>query len=316
VELIKANRASAILYLFLTTRNKPGDHYLLPTNICPEVVLVFLKAGIRLTFLDLETENLGLEPNEIQNVLEREKVNGILYNHTYGNEYVPIQFLEYIKKELPDIYLIDDRCLCFPNQNYSNGLFDLVLFSTGPRKQIDIGYGGYGFLKGEDLNRQNITRSIKDFEYVRTLSKELPEIEKWKEAASLNWLEVKQFDLNGSYFDELFGAETKQVLHKKVLKEIYYKNIPQEFLMDKKYNDWRVQIRVKNKKRLLEMIFNAGMFAGDHYRSLGTWLDKRNFPVGERLEKEVVNLFIDLNIGQEEALQLSSLIKKYGNPVQ
>jgi hypothetical protein len=316
VELIKANRASAILYLFLTTRNKPGDHYLLPTNICPEVVLVFLKAGIRLTFLDLETENLGLDPNEIEGVLEKEKVSGILYNHTYGNEYIPLQFLEKLKDELPAIYLIDDRCLCFPDHAYSNNLFDLILFSTGPKKQIDLGYGGFGFVIGDNLNRQNITRSIKDFEYVRTLSKELPEIEKWKDAASLNWLELKQFDLNGSYFDELSGAETKQVLHKKVLKDIYYENIPRELLMDDRYNDWRVQICVKNKKELLKIIFNAGMFAGDHYRSLGTWLDKRNFPVGERLEKEVVNLFIDLNIGQEEALQLSSLIKKYGNSVQ
>jgi len=64
------------------------------------------------------------------------------------------------------------------------------------------------------------------------------------------------------------------------------------------------------------MIFNAGMFAGDHFRSLGTWFDKREFPVGERLEREVVNLFIDFNIKPDKALQLSSLIKKYGNSVQ
>ena len=288
----------------------------MPTNICPEVVLVFLKAGIRLTFLDLESENLGIEPNEILSVLGKEKVNGILYNHTYGNEYIPVQFLEKINKELPEIYLIDDRCLCFPDRTYSNILFDLVLFSTGPRKQIDLGYGGFGLVKGSVLKRQNLTRSIKDFEYVRALIKELPEIEKWKDAASLNWFEAKQCDCTEDYFNELSRSETIQVLYKKNLKEIYYENIPREFLMDEKYNDWRVQIRVNNKKELLEMIFNAGMFAGDHFRSLGTWFDKREFPVGERLEREVVNLFIDFNIKPDKALQLSSLIKKYGNSVQ
>jgi hypothetical protein len=316
LELITANRASAILYLFLTTRSKPGDHYLIPTNICPEVVLVFLKAGIRLTFLDLGTDNLGIEPNEILSVLGKEKVNGILYNHTYGNEYIPVQFLEKIKKELPEIYLIDDRCLCFPDKTYSNIFFDLVLFSTGPKKQIDLGYGGFGLVKGSKIKRQNLTRSIKDFEYVRSLIKGVPEIEKWKDAARLNWFEAKQSDCTEDYFNELSRSETIQVLYKKNLKEIYYENIPREFLMDEKYNDWRVQIRVNNKKQLLEMIFNAGMFAGDHFRSLGTWFDKREFPVGERLEREVVNLFIDFNIKPDKALQLSLLIKKYGNSVQ
>jgi hypothetical protein len=227
-----------------------------------------------------------------------------------------LQFLEKIKKEFPEIYLIDDRCLCFPDRTYSNSLFDLVLFSTGPRKQIDLGYGGFGLVKGSVLERQNLTRSIKDFEYVRSLIKELPEIEKWKDAAYLNWFEAKQYDHTEDYFNELNKSLTIQVLYKKNLKEIYYKNIPQEFLMNEKYNDWRVQIRVKNKKKLLEMIFNAGMFAGDHFRSLGTWFDKREFPVGERLEREVVNLFIDFNIKPDQALQLSLLIKNYGNSVQ
>lgn len=280
------------------------------------MVLVFFRAGIRLTFLDLEPENLGIEPKEILNVLGKEKVNGILYNHTYGNEYIPIKFFEKIKEELSEIYLIDDRCLCFPDQTCLNNLFDLILFSTGPKKQLDLGHGGFGLVKRRDIKRQKLTKSIKDFEYVENLVKELPDYEKWKEAANLNWLETIQCYNNENYFSKLSGIEKKQILYKKRLKEIYYENLRHEFLMDDKYNEWRVQVRVSNKKKLLKIIFDAGMFAGDHFRSLGTWLDKREFPVGEQLEREVINLFVDFNIKPDKALQLSALIKKYGNPVQ
>jgi dTDP-4-amino-4,6-dideoxygalactose transaminase len=214
LELITANRANAILYSFLTTRSKPGDHYLIPTNICPEVVLVFLKAGIKLTFLDLETENLGIDTLEIQRVLGKEKVNGILYNHTYGNEYIPEQFLEKLKNEFPQIYLLDDRCLCFPDRLYLSNLFDLVLFSTGPRKQLDIGHGGFGLFKNGEFKMQKLTRSIKDYEYVQSLINVQTEINKWKDAACLNWFESKQYDSNESYFNELSRFESLQILYK------------------------------------------------------------------------------------------------------
>ena len=52
-----------------------------------------------------------------------------------------------IKLIQPDSKIIDDKCLCLPNfDELINNNVDLVLYSTGYAKQIELGYGGYAYI--------------------------------------------------------------------------------------------------------------------------------------------------------------------------
>ncbi|GAI95811.1 unnamed protein product, partial [marine sediment metagenome] len=145
MELITANRANGILYHFLKYHKQEGGNWILPSNICPEVVLTFLKSGCKLRFVDLEEKELGISLKQVEEVIHNGEIAGVLYNHTYGNEYTPDQHLTDIKNNNPELLLVDDRCLCDPQFDFESSWADLILFSTNFRKQVDLGYGGLGF---------------------------------------------------------------------------------------------------------------------------------------------------------------------------
>ena len=76
------------------------------------------------------------------------KINILHYNHTYGyDSEEDIAFLERIKYSFPDVFIIDDKCLCFPEFLLNDTVADISLYSTGPVKCVDIGWGGYGIIK-------------------------------------------------------------------------------------------------------------------------------------------------------------------------
>lgn len=145
-----ANRASAILFRFLKSRNfeKP---FLLPANVCPVVPLSMMKAGVDYEFVDIDerhamSEDLALEK------LSSGSYSGLLFVHSYGHYFDNKNFYAQIKCINSEICIIDDRCLCKPSiEDEVPPNVDLALFSTGYAKYVELSYGGYGVMYGQEI---------------------------------------------------------------------------------------------------------------------------------------------------------------------
>ncbi len=149
METVLAPRASTILYDLLVGMQDRGT-FLLPANICSIVPLTFLKAGTPFEFVDISPETLHMDLEQVQAVLRPHKTAyaGLLYSHTYGGPATPTAQLSELKLQHPDLFIIDDRCLCVPELEPDPfSAASVILYSTGYAKIVDLGYGGYAFLQ-------------------------------------------------------------------------------------------------------------------------------------------------------------------------
>jgi hypothetical protein len=96
--------------------------------------------------------------------------------------------------------------------------------------------------------------------------------------------------------------------HSSALNAIYAKKLPAEIQLPQAFQDWRFNIRVKNKESILHAIFSAGLFASSHYASLTGVFGEGDGQHAEMLASEVINLFNDYHFTTEQAQQVCQII--------
>ncbi|HEX4966686.1 MAG TPA: hypothetical protein VF173_38100 [Thermoanaerobaculia bacterium] len=273
-------RACGILYNLL--RSLPGDRpFLLPANVCPVVPMTFRKAGRELRCLDLDPEDLGMDVQRcLKTVAERpEDWAGVLYVRPYGAETAGAEgFFRDLKELRPDLLVIDDRCLCAPDcdgERLSTAA-DVTLFSTGRTKPVDLGFGGFAHCRGEVPYRRFAD-----------------------EAGSEDWLDLSVAGLEWDAYRSAVREELpKAQEQRRRLNAIYEAALPVGVRLPAPFQGWRFHLRVSEPDRLVERLFAAGLFASRHYASLGA---AGQFPVAERLHRQIVNLFNDRYFDAERA---------------
>lgn len=267
-----AYRANKILFNFLKSNDLVGT-LILPANICPDVVDTLLYAGCTLQFVDINMQSLCLDLSLAKQYAKEAKA--LLFVHTYGVEDSYAYGFERIKEINPNIAIIDDRCLCFPAAELMQSDADLVLYSTGEKKQVELGKGGIGYVadgwKYEDIM--------------------VPEN---------SVLTNEQWNIDA----QLLKVKTDEVIkHKNKLNAIYHANIPNTYQLSNPYQHWRFNIVVKNKAAVLEEIFNAGLFASGHYSPLAD-----NCPNAQYLYEHVINLFNDFYFTEDKTKTICEII--------
>jgi dTDP-4-amino-4,6-dideoxygalactose transaminase len=271
-----AYRANKILYNFIRSNNITGT-VLLPSNICKDVVEVLKYAGLTLKFLDISKDTLCIDQNQIKENIHSASI--LLFVHTYGSERCFDNFFEELKLINSLLTIVDDRCLCFPNLNIQSSSADLVLYSTGEKKQVDLGKGGIGYVS-QKYNYEEI--EVKDSS---CLTNEL-----WE------------------FNEEIFETKKKEVLkHKEKLNAIYYENLSSVNQLHKEFQNWRFNILTDKKELVLKALFAEGLFASNHYAT-HTYIQKCINAAD--LHKNVINLFNDLYYSEEQALRTCEIIKK------
>ncbi|HEX6269288.1 MAG TPA: hypothetical protein VFZ43_03555 [Anaerolineales bacterium] len=308
MRIVQAPRASAILYHVLASRQEKQP-WLLPANICPIVPVTFLKAGVPFEFVDISAETLHMDLQQVEDRIEQRKFGGLLYAHTYGEPSTPIDFFNRIKSLDPELLIVDDRCLCIPEFEAQSSA-DVILNSTGYAKIVDLHFGGYALLRNslayqpakspfnaDDHNQ--IERAYKQAveERVRFLYQDTDWLE--TDAPLPEWRDYRQQIENGLRLalDQRGG-----------LNEIYASRLPSELQLPQKYQTWRFNIRVKNKSKVMQAIFEAGLFASSHYASLAGIMAEGGAPYAEALASEVINLFNDHHFDADRAVRICDLI--------
>ena len=141
--IVQAPRASAILYHMLVSQ-KQQQMWLLPANICPIVPITFMKAHVPFELMDISATNLHMDLAQAEALVKR-RSRGLLYAHTYGDASTPNDFFQSLKSSNPELIVVDDRCLCIPEFEVSSSA-DVILYSTGYAKVVELGFGSYAFV--------------------------------------------------------------------------------------------------------------------------------------------------------------------------
>lgn len=270
-----AHRASKVLYDYLKSVSISNKPWILPANICDCVPQTFAEAGVLIEYVDIEQNTWCINQQQTLQHLETGNYAGVLYVHSYGVEDTPHDFFRKIKNINSDIYIVDDRCLCLPQLQMNDTIADLILFSTGAKKQVNLNGGGYS------LGNQTISRC--DVRGDSFLSGD-------------DWI----YD-----FDSLEIQKAKAVIHRERLNKIYRENLPKCLQLEEKYQHWRFNIMVENKDEILKALFDNGLFASGHYKS-----QSDNCSTAKYLSEHVINLFNDFYYTEEKVIRTCEIIRK------
>ena len=274
MQRVTGYRANRVLYNFL--RSNECKTIIVPANICGGVVRLLQWMECAIIYCDINPATLCMDEEAVLQVVGKADV--LLFVHTYGVETDFSESFTKFRERNPNIAIIDDRCLCVPDVQMAETIADVVLFSTGGKKTVNLGMGGIGFVS-----------------------------DRWK----YEECEVEENDvLNNSMWkldsDLLLNVMDATIAHKEKLNAIYRSSLPKEIQLPEAYQHWRFNIIVPNKEEILRALFDAGLFASGHYAPQAD-----GCPVAQKLYDHVINLFNDFYYTEEQAEKTCDIINKF-----
>jgi hypothetical protein len=307
--IVTAPRAAAILYHLLSSRPDRRP-FLLPANICPVVPLAFLKANMPFVFLDIDPLTLNLDLAHAATQLRSGEYGGILYAHTYGEPSTPVDFFTTVKHLDPNLLVIDDRCLNMPDSEPEpKNPADVVLYSTGYAKMMDLGSGGYAFLgSGILYHPQTLPFNPAHLDQVEKDYKTSIAHRTRFRYSDTDWLQTDPVPEWEEYQKRLSDPGSRSLARRMEINAVYASRLPAEICLPQKFQSWRFNIRLKDKAKVLKNIFDAGLFASSHYASLAGIFTPGSCPQADALAGSVVNLFNDHYYSVEKAERTCDII--------
>ena len=309
------NRASVVLYNFLSSNNISGK-FLIPANVCPVVPLTFIKARIPFELVDISMADLCMQQNQVLSLLGKApSYCGVLFVRTYGSIRPLRSFFLKIKETFPDAIVIDDRCQADPEFTIpSMDGSDLILFSTGYSKYIDINWGGFGFMSEKFKYQRNLL-PFKEQDLV-SLNNYLKEAIAKKSLThhleDFHWMDTSFPRKNFSDYKTMVLNKKKLTYkHKTMINSYYRKNLPKEIQLADDFQHWRFNILVKNKDELLKKIFDSNLFASSHFASLAGIISPGKAENAEKFHSEVINLFNDFYFDMNKAEMITDIILEH-----
>lgn len=309
--LVTASRACGILYNLLKSLPNTGP-FLLPANVCPIVPLTFLKAGRPFELVDISPADYGMDQQIALQQLShgQRRYAGILYVRTYGAMLPVDDFFERVKAIDGDLVVIDDRCLAIPRFEDEDSSADVVLYSTGASKYVDLGHGGYGFVRATVPYREHPTRYCP--EDLAQLTRQYKQAVAGRQSfryTDSDWLDNSPLPVAlDDYRRQVEDAAREVSDWKRSINEIYRAGVPPEAQLSGQYQQWRFNIRIAERDCLLKSVFAQGLFASAHYASLGGIFSPQRDFHAERLGADIVNLFNDRHFSPEKAERLVKVI--------
>ena len=272
MKLVTANRANKILYNFIQANNITGK-VLLPVNICTDVVATLQYAELELEFVDIQADNLCIDQEAVLSLAKEASM--LLFVHTYGIENDFYDFFQKIKEVHAGIVIVDDKCLCMPDLHVEESPADLVLYSTGAKKMIDLGGGAIGYVADQ-----------------------------WKyDEIEVNPNEYLTNDMWLLDTKQLYMKMDAMIAHKEKLNAIYRKMLPFAIQLPDAYQHWRFNILTDKKDEILKTLFAKGLFASSHYKSLSN-----DCVVAQNLHEHMLNLFNDQYYTEEQVIRTCEII--------
>lgn len=264
--IVLESRASHIIETVARTLSDRRP-FLLPVNICPIVPETLARAARRYEFVDIDATSLAADLAQCAALADR--ASAIIFVRPYGCDPEEEPLLSLRENGL---VIIDDRCLCRPElQDGPPTAADVTLYSTGARKYVDLGRGGFAHVRNG--------------------------LHAGSEAMAEDWTRYAAEVRNALVGADAIRAE---------LNAIYAEEIPREAQLPGRVQRWRFNVAVNDPDALVAKIFEAGLFASRHYRPLAS-----GFPVAARLHERIVNLFTDHNYDAARARRTAEIVRRH-----
>jgi dTDP-4-amino-4,6-dideoxygalactose transaminase len=309
-------RASTILYnTLMANKSKFSNRkFILPANICPIVPLTLLKAGIFFEFLDISPQTQCMIPEEIYSRIDKNPglFCGVIYLHSYGFLQDLKSLFSSLKERHPSIFLIDDQCVCMPDIIGTSVLADtnLTLFSTGYAKFVEFGAGGFAYLNESTdyIESEEVFLDAAHQDLLQKITKSLEDSTTFLYTDS-PWL-VMTNDINDqSYFKDIESQIPITYAHKIKINKIYADIIPSDYHMGENFS-WRFNLQVPDKQRIIKKIFESGLFASSHYKSIANIFGNMLAPVANHFHNHMINLFNDYRFTEDMAIKVAEIVKR------
>jgi len=310
-------RASTIIFNLAVSLERPGT-MLIPANVCPIVAVTLMKAKRDIELVDIDPKTLCLdeEATMLKIANSPEKYSGIVFVHTYGTSYRSEKFFEELKKIAANLLIIDDYGSAVPLFEPPATAADVLIFSTGYAKYVDLGYGGYGFLQ-KSVRYRSERSSFNSADHDALVKEE-------KVALSANtkfqyrdsdWLDTRHPNTSfGRYRHSLMKNMALRAEHQNNLNRIYEEMIPRKYHLGKEFSNWRFNVLVPEKDKLLKRIFEykaSKLFASSHYQSLKDVFARGEDSVAAKLHQNIVNLFNNFQYTAEQARTTAWIVADY-----
>ena len=335
-------RATTALYVLLKALGLEDAHVLVPINVCYAVPLAVLRSGNIPVFCDISLDHYGVTAETLAKALTPETRAAVIV-HMYGHPGEWDEVADWCRRQ--NIYLIEDAALAIggklDNRNVG-ALGDSALLSFGYGKVIDCEVGGALLtnderLYGEAMSAQaklplfsaDLLAMIKEFSQLYRLMRQFE-----KTRPHIHQVYATLFDLYAdSYFFQPDADwieriwEELQKLPGKIEKRqeraaIYDQKLQHPWLIKTKFPPecmiWRYTFRFLNHRdQLLTYLRAHNIPASSWYPSVDrmflerTASDNLLYPHGDRADDQVVNLWVDDPVSDEDVLRTTELIGEW-----
>lgn len=309
--IVLERRASTVLYHYLRSVGRTGV-WLLPANVCPIVPAVFQKAGIDYQFVDIDRHSLCMDPVPALSLLRKatSRYAGVLFVRSFGHSGDFGWFFRGVKAIDADLKVIDDRCLARPRFSSPEQEADLELYSTGYSKFVELGWGGWGILRGDGqyLSEVDAFEPGAQADLVGQFRMALKERSLFH-CPQTHWLDMRSTEIAVDEFQFMVESRIRESdLHKRSLNAVYAEQL-ETWAAPAECRDWRFTLICDCQQELIRAIFAAGHFASAHFASLAPMFGPGNVPVADSCGKRVVNLFNDFRYDEDRAGQLANIVR-------
>lgn len=317
-----APRASTLLYALAAARPALGP-WLVPANVCPVVPLALRAAGVAVEFVDIDPTTLGMSLRLLTTRLRTGTTPaGVVDVRTYGADVGADQRRRVIRATTgSSTCIVDDRCagppLTDPDTLGDTRNVDVVLFSTGYGKYVDLGGGGHAFLR-PGIEMSTVPEPTVPFRtveawYKRAIVERIPlsRVSGRVRPTTMRWVPHGPGPEWVDHRRAIEAALPAVRQHKSALNEIYYDHLGEADVLSKDHQQWRFSLRVPARDSALQAITAAGGFASAHYYPATALFGHQTAPVAAALHISILNLFNDSHYTAAMAHRTAQVVRRH-----
>jgi len=319
---------------------------LLPAMTCLTPMLAVHYALRTPVFADVRERDATIDPSVVESMLARDsEIGAVLAVHLYGNP-ADMEALREVTARY-GVTLIEDLAQAlggrYGDGSYFGAVGDCAVVSFGHTKILDVGGGGA-------LLTDNVAWATQARAMAKQLGEQPADLDRlslmyrklfysiW-ESGQVDRACYQMFDLFPTLFRTLHvyritgttaskiltalnGLES-EVAHRKRIAALYEEalrklNEVQTFETSDYAVPWRFSFRLAKgiRSAVLTKVRSAGYDVSSWYPSITEWTPsgrmqgRKNFPMANRLEQEVVNFWVSRDYTEEKALSLTKVLKE------
>ena len=335
-------RATTALYVLLKALGLEHAHVLVPINVCYAVPLAVLRSGNIPVFCDISLDHYGVTTETLAKALTTQTRAAVIV-HMYGHPGEWDEVADWCRRQ--NIYLIEDAALAIGGRldNRKVGaLGDSALLSFGYGKVIDCEVGGALLTNDQRLYREAVSAQaklpafrgdllemIKEFSQLyrlmRRFEKSRPHIHRVYATLFNLYADSYFFQPEAGWLDRIW--QDVQKLPERMKKRqkraaIYDRELQHPWLIKTKFPPecmiWRYTFRCLNDRdQLLNYLRAHNIPATSWYPAVDrmfferTASDNLRFPHGSQADDQVVNLWVDDAVSDEDVLRTTELIAEW-----